>query len=104
MPWQRGGPSRTSTPQWRRLRREVVARDGNHCSRCGESGERRPLQLDHIVPVAEGGTDTLANARLLCTPCHTPKTQAESARAKARRAARRRLPPTPHPGLIPPAA
>lgn len=101
MPWHRGGPTRTSTPQWRALKREVIARDGNRCAGCGEPGERRPLQLAHILGAAEGGTDTLGNVRLLCAPCHAPETLAESNRAKARRAARRRLPPTPHPGLVP---
>lgn len=99
MPWQNGGTTRTSTAQWRQLKREVTARDGNHCAECGTPGDRRPLQLAHIVGDADGGAETLDNLRLLCVPCHEPETRAESNRGKARRAARRRLPPTPHPGL-----
>jgi 5-methylcytosine-specific restriction endonuclease McrA len=52
----------------RTARRQVVARDGAVCRRCGKpidltlSG-RHPmgLTLGHIVAVAEGGSDELAN-------------------------------------------
>ncbi len=45
----------------------------------------RPLwDMDHIVPLAEGGEDTLDNLQALCQPCHKEKT-AEQAARKARR-------------------
>ncbi|WP_407107846.1 HNH endonuclease [Rhodococcus aetherivorans] len=100
MPWHNGGQSRTSTTAWKALKRAVVARDGNRCSRCGAPGTGTRLELDHIRPVAEGGRDTLDNAQLLCGPCHLPKSQAEARRGKARRAARRRLPEGRHPGYL----
>lgn len=96
MPWTRGR-SRTSTDEWRWLKRDVIHRDGLRCAGCGATG--CTLELDHRIPHAEGGTDALANLQLLCGPCHEAKTQAEANRGKARRAARRRLPTTPHPGL-----
>ncbi len=97
MPWT-PGLSRTSTDMWRWLKRDVIHRDGSRCAQCGATDQ--PLALDHRIPHAEGGTDALANLQLLCPPCHDAKTQAEANRGKARRAARRRLPPTPHPGLL----
>lgn len=96
MPWTRG-PSRTSTDEWRWLKRDVIHRDGERCANCGSSGCR--LELDHRVPHAEGGTDRMSNLQLLCQDCHDVKSKAEANRGKARRAARRRLPLTPHPGL-----
>lgn len=33
-------------------------------------------EVDHIVPVAEGGTDEPTNLRLLCRPCHVEITGA----------------------------
>lgn len=99
MAWQSGGRSRTDTGEWRRLKRAVIARDGNRCAGCGADGRAVPLQLAHIVGDAEGGASTAGNVRLLCGPCHAPETKAEADRGKARKAARRRLPPTPHPGL-----
>ncbi|TWS25363.1 HNH endonuclease [Tsukamurella sputi] len=67
------------------------------CAQCGD--EDAPLELDHITNAAAGGTNTLTNAQWLCIPCHRAKTKAESAAAHKARAARRRLPTEPHPGL-----
>jgi 5-methylcytosine-specific restriction endonuclease McrA len=48
----------------------VFERDGGRCTYVGSSGKRcgstLALQLDHIVPVALGGTSTPDNLRLLC--------------------------------------
>lgn len=99
MPWQ--GDRRTSTSAWRRLKAAVIRRDGNQCSRCGADGKLVRLDLDHIVNVASGGTDSADNARLLCRACHTPKTQAEAAAARAAKRARLRLPAEDHPGRPP---
>ena len=46
-------------------------------------------ELDHIVPLAEGGEHEWSNLRLLCVPCH----RSETASLAARLAARRRSPP-----------
>lgn len=73
-----GTPSRTGTTTWRRIRQQAIARDGNRCTQCGADGRHVPLVCDHIVPVSQGGHDTLANARMLCEACHRPKTQAEA--------------------------
>ena len=48
----------------------VFARDKGRCTFVGSTGERcdatHNLQIDHIVPYARGGTNTLDNLRLLC--------------------------------------
>lgn len=45
-------------------------------------------EADHIVPVCEGGADSLENARTLCRPCHLEVTAALRRRlAEARRTA-----------------
>jgi hypothetical protein len=52
------------------VRRELVARDGVHCSFISEDGnccqERGFLQFHHRHPWARGGADTLENLALLC--------------------------------------
>jgi 5-methylcytosine-specific restriction protein A len=52
------------------VRRAVWKRDKGQCSFVGDSGHRcesrMGLELDHIVPIARGGTATLDNIRLLC--------------------------------------
>lgn len=94
MTWTRGN-SRTSTPAWRTIRRQALIRDGNQCTQCGADGRTTRLECDHIIPVAEGGTDTLDNARMLCLDCHAPKTRAETARGRARKSPRRTARPHP---------
>lgn len=97
--WGDGDP-RTSTAEWRALRRFVIARDGNRCRSCGADGTTTQLDLDHIVNVREDGTDDPDNAQLLCHPCHKPKTAAEAQRGSARKRARLKLPAERHPGLL----
>jgi 5-methylcytosine-specific restriction endonuclease McrA len=52
------------------VRREVSRRDGGRCTFVGENGhrceERTRLEFDHVMPVAKGGTSTVANLRLRC--------------------------------------
>src|SRR4029079_4680858 len=56
-----------------RLRRYVLARDGECRSPgCGTRATTR-LQLDHATPFPDGPSDT-ANTGALCTTCHQLKT------------------------------
>ncbi len=64
---------------------------------CRACGLRPSTEADHIVPVAEGGTDAVTNGQGLCTPCHTAKTKQEQTRGMQRRSLHRT--PAPHPGL-----
>lgn len=52
------------------VRREVFRRDGGRCARCGSD---ELIQFDHVIPVALGGSSTLANLQLLCAPCNREK-------------------------------
>jgi hypothetical protein len=48
----------------------VFARDKGRCTYVGSNGERcaatHHLQIDHVIPYARGGTNSLGNLRLLC--------------------------------------
>jgi len=48
----------------------VFARDKGRCTYVGSNGERcaatHHLQIDHVMPYARGGTNSLGNLRLLC--------------------------------------
>ena len=52
------------------VRDHVFARDKGRCTFTGTTGTRcdstRHLQIDHIIPVARGGSATIDNLRLLC--------------------------------------
>lgn len=89
MTWKNGGASRTSTAAWKavhRLARRVLPYE---CAGCGIDGRDVELELDHVVPAAEGGIDDISNAQWLCPACHAPKTQAEARRGRDRRRRRR---------------
>lgn len=77
---------------WRRLRRDVLERDGERCYRCGAPAD----EVDHIVPASRGGTDHPSNLAAICRRCHAQKTGREAQAARPRR----RRPPEPHPGLV----
>jgi 5-methylcytosine-specific restriction protein A len=43
-------------------------------------------EVDHIVPMANGGTDDDQNLEAICTGCHKVKTQKESGSYRERQA------------------
>lgn len=76
---------------YRNYAKRYIARlRGAQCETCSKKGRGfHWLHLDHIVPLADGGTFTEENLQLLCPDCHTSKTSAEnSRRARARKDAR----------------
>jgi HNH endonuclease len=60
-------------PLSRHLRVQVLARDGYRCLMCGRSKEEVALEVDHVIPVADGGTDELHNLATLCRDCNGGK-------------------------------
>ncbi len=51
----------------------VQKRDGFTCCMCGANGRGVKLEVDHIVPATEGGTDALCNLQTLCFECNRGK-------------------------------
>lgn len=49
------------------IRETVLKRDGYKCIRCGSAED---LDIHHIVPKSQGGSDELSNLRTLCRQCH----------------------------------
>ncbi len=57
-----------------RLRAMVLERDGMACTRCGQvAGPGVTLHVDHLVPVAQGGTNDESNLTTLCSECNLGK-------------------------------
>jgi hypothetical protein len=56
-------------------RTEVARRGGYRCEYCGypEAASSTPLEVDHIVPEAKGGSTTLDNLALCCRSCNLNK-------------------------------
>jgi 5-methylcytosine-specific restriction protein A len=68
--WRR----RLARELWQKRRREVWERDGGYC-RGPYCVAAAPIPLeqahiDHMLPLAKGGSNNLANLRVLCRRCH----------------------------------
>lgn len=57
-----------------RTRRSLLEASNHQCQHCG-SGDN--LEVDHIIPVAFGGTNQQSNGMVLCHVCHLEKSRAE---------------------------
>lgn len=56
---------------WQRQRRLALTRAGGRCEGCGLSpAQGARLSVHHIVGYAYGGTNDLANLKVLCQICH----------------------------------
>lgn len=65
-------------PEW--LRRAVFYRDNGKCQHCGMDlsgfvliNPDRQLQINHIIPLENGGTNDATNFQLLCEVCNLQK-------------------------------
>jgi uncharacterized membrane protein YoaK (UPF0700 family) len=55
------------------IRRRVYARDCYTCVYCGRRGRRLLLTIDHVFPVALGGTNDIGNLVTACRACNLTK-------------------------------
>jgi len=71
----------------RRLQRQRARLFAEHplCAECDRHGRVRPAVIrDHIIPLAEGGTDEPTNIQGLCQTCSDAKTATEATRGRSR--------------------
>jgi hypothetical protein len=52
------------------IRRKVWIRNKGQCAACGS---RKDLQYDYILPISDGGNNTIDNLQLLCETCNQEK-------------------------------
>ena len=55
------------------LRYYVLSRDGFKCKSCGNTSDKSPLNIDHIIPKSKGGTNAPENLQTLCFDCNIGK-------------------------------
>ena len=75
-----GATQRIRGDTWMAIRRAVMLRDGYQCQGCGIV--RLDNEVDHRIPLEQGGSNELDNLQALCggpNGCHTRKTKAEAA-------------------------
>jgi 5-methylcytosine-specific restriction protein A len=85
--WAGASVNRMRGSAWKALRVQVLG-DEPYCRKCIADGLAEPNRsdiCDHIIPLAEGGTNERDNLAGLCHTCHNEKTLAESARSQGRR-------------------
>lgn len=58
----------------KRTRFEVLKRDNHTCRYCGASAPDATLHVDHVIPVALGGSDRPDNLVAACKDCNAGKT------------------------------
>lgn len=63
-------PDRIKGSRWKKIRERILERDGFACVLCGAI---ELLEIDHIKPLAEGGTHHDDNLRVLCLSCNRRK-------------------------------
>ena len=65
--------ARNSLYGWYKLRWEILCRDNFTCQYCGQSAPNVRLEVDHKIPVAEGGTNDKDNLTTSCWACNRGK-------------------------------
>ena len=69
------------TSFWQKLRKQVLNRDNWLCRECARNGRiSAASQVDHIIPLAKGGDNSLGNLQSLCKKCHALKTAREDSK------------------------
>ena len=83
--WQKANPEKRAESEGRRRTRlrggfvepvdpfAVAERDGWRCHICGDTVARRDMSLDHLVPIARGGTHEMTNVRLAHLSCNVKR-------------------------------
>lgn len=73
-----------STREWRKIRAQILERDHHRCTWRGPAGQcpnRSQLHVDHVQPLADGGTNDPSNLRTLCQHHHAERHGARAERA-----------------------
>lgn len=67
--------------KWKKTRKRILKRDNYRCQclDCTASGRRRPAtEVDHKVPVDQGGTEEDSNLQAINSECHKKKTKLDN--------------------------
>ena len=73
----------------KRVRFEVLRRDNHTCRYCGASAPDTTLTVDHVTPVALGGSHDPSNLVAACKDCNAGKASTSATRPASAAAASR---------------
>jgi 5-methylcytosine-specific restriction protein A len=63
--------SRQPIPRW--VRQALLRKQRHTCQLCGVNSIVSTIEIDHIIPIALGGTNRFENLQLLCRRCNRSK-------------------------------
>lgn len=75
---------RTDNPS-AEVRIRVMKRDRFQCTYCGASGNDTELEVDHIIAVANGGSNHMSNLTTACVACNRSKSDKKDHKAPTRK-------------------
>lgn len=55
------------------VKKYVLQRDNYQCQSCGKTEAEIKLNIDHIIPLATGGSNDISNLQTLCSKCNQQK-------------------------------
>ncbi len=55
------------------VRKYIFQRDNYQCKSCGKTHLETKLNIDHIIPLAKGGSNDISNLQTLCQACNQLK-------------------------------
>ncbi|MCY4490339.1 MAG: HNH endonuclease, partial [Thaumarchaeota archaeon] len=55
------------------IRYDIIAKFKGVCAACGINSQKRPMDVDHIIPVNMDGNNDISNLQLLCHRCNREK-------------------------------
>ena len=59
-------------------RSAIASSQSYNCNICEiELNDNREFDVDHIIPIANGGKNTVDNLQAICKTCHSEKTKVE---------------------------
>lgn len=59
--------------QKRELKQRLYSKNGPNCKLCNKAFPFAALTIDHIIPLAHGGSWHISNLQLACYPCNKEK-------------------------------
>jgi 5-methylcytosine-specific restriction endonuclease McrA len=69
-------PIMTKTPRIKipiAVKNYIWKRDRYQCQSCGKTDNETNLTIDHIIPLASGGSNDISNLQTLCHTCNSRK-------------------------------
>jgi 5-methylcytosine-specific restriction endonuclease McrA len=66
-------PKTPRIPIPKEVRKYIFQRDRYTCKSCGKTDLETQLSIDHIIPLASGGSNDMSNLHTLCISCNRQK-------------------------------